>query len=264
MMFGRNGDSPMPIVAPATPAECFDYRDRGVAHRAQVHDAGRAPLRRLPGQRRRAVEDPDRWPTCPTSRSSNATDRARRSSPTRATRERSPARGPCPARRASSTASAASKRPTSPATSATTPTTTTACRSCASRRSPASPTTSRRWRSTGRRTGDLLDPRLGLAPTARSAAPSSGCRPRAGASPTPTCATSIRCRRTPATCCAATSSVLVPEVNLGQLSLLLRARFLIDVVGFNKVRGKPFRISRDQAGAAEELLGEAGHGQVTD
>src|SRR5688572_715511 len=24
-MFGRNGDSPVPIVAPATPAECFDY-----------------------------------------------------------------------------------------------------------------------------------------------------------------------------------------------------------------------------------------------
>ena len=24
VMFGRNGDSPIPIVAPATPAECFD------------------------------------------------------------------------------------------------------------------------------------------------------------------------------------------------------------------------------------------------
>ena len=47
--------------------------------------------------------------------------------------------------------------------------------------------------------------------------------------------------------------VLVPEVNLGQLSLLLRARFLIDVVGFNKVRGKPFRIIEIKQ-AAEELL----------
>ena len=36
--------------------------------------------------------------------------------------------------------------------------------------------------------------------------------------------------------------VLVPEVNLGQLSMLLRARFLIDIKGYNKVRGKPFRI----------------------
>ncbi|MDP8905675.1 MAG: 2-oxoacid:acceptor oxidoreductase subunit alpha [Chloroflexota bacterium] len=52
--------------------------------------------------------------------------------------------------------------------------------------------------------------------------------------------------------------VLVPEVNLGQLSLLLRARYLVDVVGFNRVRGKPFRISEIQS-AAEALLGENGH-----
>jgi 2-oxoglutarate ferredoxin oxidoreductase subunit alpha len=49
--------------------------------------------------------------------------------------------------------------------------------------------------------------------------------------------------------------VLVPEVNLGQLSLLLRAKFLIDILGFNRVRGKPFRIIEIKQ-AAEELLGE--------
>ena len=49
--------------------------------------------------------------------------------------------------------------------------------------------------------------------------------------------------------------VLVPEVNLGQLSMLLRARFLIDVIGFNRVRGKPFRIIEIKQ-AAEELLGQ--------
>jgi 2-oxoglutarate ferredoxin oxidoreductase subunit alpha len=49
--------------------------------------------------------------------------------------------------------------------------------------------------------------------------------------------------------------VLVPEVNLGQLSLLLRAKFLIDIVGYNKVRGKPFRIIEIKQ-AAEELLGK--------
>jgi 2-oxoglutarate ferredoxin oxidoreductase subunit alpha len=37
--------------------------------------------------------------------------------------------------------------------------------------------------------------------------------------------------------------VLVPEVNLGQLVLLLRARYLVDAVPFNRVRGKPFRIA---------------------
>jgi 2-oxoglutarate ferredoxin oxidoreductase subunit alpha len=34
--------------------------------------------------------------------------------------------------------------------------------------------------------------------------------------------------------------VLVPEMNLGQLSMLLRARYLVDVIGFNKVSGLPF------------------------
>jgi 2-oxoglutarate ferredoxin oxidoreductase subunit alpha len=48
-------------------------------------------------------------------------------------------------------------------------------------------------------------------------------------------------------------TVLVPEINLGQLSLLLRAHYLIDVVGYNKVRGKPFRISEIEA-EAERLL----------
>jgi len=37
--------------------------------------------------------------------------------------------------------------------------------------------------------------------------------------------------------------VLVPELNLGQLCLLLRARYLVDAIGFNKVKGHPFKIS---------------------
>jgi 2-oxoglutarate/2-oxoacid ferredoxin oxidoreductase subunit alpha len=51
--------------------------------------------------------------------------------------------------------------------------------------------------------------------------------------------------------------VLIPEVNLGQLSLLVRARYLVDVIGYNKVRGKPFRIAEIRQ-AAEELLGTKG------
>jgi 2-oxoglutarate ferredoxin oxidoreductase subunit alpha len=35
--------------------------------------------------------------------------------------------------------------------------------------------------------------------------------------------------------------VLVPEINLGQLRMLLRAEYLVDAAGFNKVRGRPFR-----------------------
>ena len=36
------------------------------------------------------------------------------------------------------------------------------------------------------------------------------------------------------------SKVIVPEMNLGQLSMLLRAQFLKDVHGYNMVRGLPF------------------------
>ncbi len=35
--------------------------------------------------------------------------------------------------------------------------------------------------------------------------------------------------------------VLIPEMNLGQLALLLRAKYLVDAIGFNQVRGLPFK-----------------------
>ncbi|WP_240759376.1 2-oxoacid:acceptor oxidoreductase subunit alpha [Phytoactinopolyspora endophytica] len=35
--------------------------------------------------------------------------------------------------------------------------------------------------------------------------------------------------------------VLLPEMNLGQLAMLLRARYLVDVIGYNQVRGLPFK-----------------------
>jgi 2-oxoglutarate/2-oxoacid ferredoxin oxidoreductase subunit alpha len=54
--------------------------------------------------------------------------------------------------------------------------------------------------------------------------------------------------------------VLIPEVNLGQLSMLIRARYLVDAVGYNRVRGKPFRIAELEA-EAERVL--AGGGQQT-
>ncbi len=34
--------------------------------------------------------------------------------------------------------------------------------------------------------------------------------------------------------------VLVPEMNMGQLRLLLRAEYLVDARGYNQVRGLPF------------------------
>ncbi|MFI7028340.1 2-oxoacid:acceptor oxidoreductase subunit alpha [Microbispora rosea] len=35
--------------------------------------------------------------------------------------------------------------------------------------------------------------------------------------------------------------VLLPEINLGQLAMLLRARYLVDVISYNRVRGLPFK-----------------------
>ena len=44
--------------------------------------------------------------------------------------------------------------------------------------------------------------------------------------------------------------VLVPELNMGQLSLLVRAKYLIEVVSFSKVQGQPFKV----AGLQEKIL----------
>ena len=49
--------------------------------------------------------------------------------------------------------------------------------------------------------------------------------------------------------------VLIPEVNMGQLRMLIRARYLIDAVGLNKVRGKPYRISEIEDAARQLLAG---------
>ncbi len=50
--------------------------------------------------------------------------------------------------------------------------------------------------------------------------------------------------------------VLVPEVNLGQLSLLLRAEFLVDVQSLSKMQGVPFRAAEIET-AIVDLLGGA-------
>jgi len=47
--------------------------------------------------------------------------------------------------------------------------------------------------------------------------------------------------------------VLIPEMNLGQLLLRIRATYLIDALGLNKVQGKPFMV-REIESKIEELL----------
>ena len=52
---------------------------------------------------------------------------------------------------------------------------------------------------------------------------------------------------------AALRAVLIPEMNLGQLLKLVRAEFLVDAVGYNKVRGRPFQ-STELAEAITTLI----------
>jgi len=47
--------------------------------------------------------------------------------------------------------------------------------------------------------------------------------------------------------------VIVPELNLGQLSLILRAKYLVDAIPLTKVQGKPFKVSELRTAFHKEL-----------
>ena len=47
--------------------------------------------------------------------------------------------------------------------------------------------------------------------------------------------------------------VVVPELNLGQLNMLLRARYMVDTIGYNKIQGRPFSVA-ELVAQFEELL----------
>ncbi len=49
--------------------------------------------------------------------------------------------------------------------------------------------------------------------------------------------------------------VIVPEMNLGQLALLLRARYLVDAVSYTKVQGLPFKAEELQDVLADVIKG---------
>jgi 2-oxoglutarate ferredoxin oxidoreductase subunit alpha len=48
--------------------------------------------------------------------------------------------------------------------------------------------------------------------------------------------------------------VVVPEMNMGQLLWVLRAKYLVDAEGFNKIQGKPFKQSEIEA-KIEDVIG---------
>ena len=112
VLFGRNSESPVPVIAAADAGRLLLRGDRGGARRRHLPHAGLPALGRVSRERRRAVA---RSRTSRRSRRSTSSSRPRatsRSCRTSATPRRSRARGRSPARRASSTASAASRRRT--------------------------------------------------------------------------------------------------------------------------------------------------------
>ncbi|PIR19212.1 MAG: hypothetical protein COV48_03240 [Elusimicrobia bacterium CG11_big_fil_rev_8_21_14_0_20_64_6] len=49
--------------------------------------------------------------------------------------------------------------------------------------------------------------------------------------------------------------VLVPELNMGQLLKVLRAKYLVPATGLNKIKGQPFKVSEIEAGVDALLTG---------
>ncbi len=124
VLFGRNSESPVPVIAAVDAGRLLLRSDRGGARCAHLPHAGVPALRRVPRERRRAVADP-RLRRAPTDHG-RVRKRGRRDVPALQARSstRWRGRGRSRARRASSTGSAASRRRTRRATSRTTPRTT--------------------------------------------------------------------------------------------------------------------------------------------
>lgn len=57
--------------------------------------------------------------------------------------------------------------------------------------------------------------------------------------------------------------VLIPELNMGQLRTIIRAKYLVDAVGLDKVQGKPFSVGEVVEKIEAVLRGESSDSQVT-
>jgi 2-oxoglutarate ferredoxin oxidoreductase subunit alpha len=55
--------------------------------------------------------------------------------------------------------------------------------------------------------------------------------------------------------------VIVAELNMGQLRMMIRAQFLVDAIGLNKIQGQPFKV-REVVDAVEKLL-DVAHSDAT-
>ena len=165
--------------------------------------------------------------------------------------------GRSPARPASSTASAASRRTRSPATSPTRRRTTRSRRTSAPRRSSASRRTSASSTCRGAESGDVLvigwGGTYGALRQAQQALRGAGQegQPRA---PALAVAARARPREDHPQLQARASS---PSSTWASCAWCIRAKFLIDAVGLNKIQGQPFKVARGRSTAIEQAARRA-------
>jgi 2-oxoglutarate ferredoxin oxidoreductase subunit alpha len=59
-------------------------------------------------------------------------------------------------------------------------------------------------------------------------------------------------------------AVMVPEMNLGQLSMLVRAKYLVDAVGYNHVRGLPLKAAELAEALTDLIATTTGETDISD
>ena len=252
-MFGRNSDSPVPIVAPATPAECFDYAIE--AWRLALKYM--TPVIYMSDAFLATGSEPWRVPSVadlPDISVANHTDRATfqpySRDPETLARPWAPPGTPGLEHRIGGLEKAdvtgnVSYDPDNHH------------RMQVLRHEKVAGIAERHSAARGPRAGvgRPADPRLGLHlrrhPERHRAPAGRGLerRPRPSAPPEPV-AGEHRSR-----CCAATGTCSCRRSTSASCRCSSARKFLIDVIGFNKVRGKPYRIIEIKQ-AAEELLGQ--------
>ena len=223
-LYGRHGESPLPVIAPSDAERLLQRRVRSRVNRDPLPHAGDHPLRHLRRQFQRTVADPlvGDLPVIQPDFATAPTDGETFLPYARDERLRDP--GPFPERWAFSTGSAASRRPTEPATSHMTPAnhermTKLRAAKIAGIADALVPLTvdADRGRAGAR-------PRLGIERgcdpgqrSPRASARAIRLRPRI-------CDTSTRCLANTGDVLSSFDHVLVPEMNTGQLAQLIRAQ----------------------------------------
>ena len=238
-MFGRHGESPMPIVAASSPSDCFDTAIEAARIAVALPHAGDPALRHVPVELVGALEAPRRRRRCRRSTRTSPRPERRRFMPYLRDEQlarpwampghagpRAPDRRPRDAR-------------TAPATSATTPQ--------PRAHDPPAPGQGRRHRRRHpgargrrpRRRRRAAGPGLGLVARHDPARRHGGCAMAGQRSPRRTCATSTRSRRTPATSSSAYPQGADPRDEHGPAVHVDPRRVPGGRHSFTKVQGLP-------------------------